>query len=35
MSALLAKHLVSVRPNRTVKRKHPVNKFRLSYRYTY
>lgn len=35
MTSLLAKHLVPVRPNRAVERKHPVNKSRRSYRYTY
>lgn len=35
MSELLGKHLVPVRPNRAVKRKHPVNKSRCSYRYTF
>lgn len=35
MSDLLAQHLVPVRPNRAIKRKHPVNKSRRSYRYTY
>lgn len=35
MSQLILKHLVPVRPDRTVKRQHPVNKSRRSYLYTY
>lgn len=35
MSILLMKHLVPIRPNRSTKRRHGVNKSRRSYRYTY
>lgn len=35
MASLIKKYLVPVRPNRTVKRKSPINKSRRSYRYTY
>lgn len=35
MSELLIKQLVPFRPNRVVQRKHPVNKSKRPYRYTY
>lgn len=35
MNALIMKHLVPIRPNRSTKRKTSVNKSRRSYRYTY
>lgn len=35
MESLIKKYLVPVHPNRTVKRKPPLNKSRRSYRYTY
>jgi len=35
MNALILKHLVPIRPNRSTKRKASVNKSRRSYRYTY
>lgn len=35
MNRLLLKHLIPIRPNRSTKRKHAVNKSRRSYRYTY
>ncbi|OLF30224.1 IS4 family transposase [Staphylococcus sp. 47.1] len=35
MNTLIMKHLVPIRPNRSIKRKTSVNKSRRSYRYTY